>query len=169
MLTSDHRDLGLALTPTTTAADTARFAAVRQQLERLPYEPRVAFRLRAEEVTLGPIPVSSTFHVPRFDVMQALAMDYAQAPGPLSQRLVLRRYLRLLAAEPGLSWDAFCDEIALLPRGQLWHHNLRGDLPGDPLPLNWTPSPWRNCSRPTAVSGDSASPTTTRGTATTPA
>jgi hypothetical protein len=32
--------------------------------------------------------------------------------------------------EKGLSWDAFCAEVAKLPPGQLWRHNQAGDLPG---------------------------------------
>ncbi len=139
MLHPDHRDL--ALTPVTTTAEIATCEAMRQQLARVSYDCRVAYRPCSADVTLGPIPVSRTFYRPRGDVMQALATDYAQTRGRLSQRLVLRRYLRLLAAEPGLSWAAFCDEIAQLPAGQLWHHNHQGDLPGDPLALELDAEP----------------------------
>ena len=34
-------------------------------------------------------------------------------------------------AKSGLSWDAFCARIDLLPTGTLWRHNVAGDLPGD--------------------------------------
>lgn len=30
----------------------------------------------------------------------------------------------------GLSWDAFIEEVKALPVGQLWRHNVAGDLPG---------------------------------------
>lgn len=33
--------------------------------------------------------------------------------------------------ERGLPWDAFLEEIASLPDGQLWRHNQAGDLAGD--------------------------------------
>lgn len=119
----------LVTTPTTDDASTASF----QKLVSSPYEYRAAFTARSEDPSLGPIPASCTFYVPRFDVMQALAAQYARAKGPLTEGLILRRYLRFLSADPGLSWDAFCEQVALLPPGQLWRHNVKGDLPGDPL------------------------------------
>ena len=33
----------------------------------------------------------------------------------------------------GTSWDAFCRQILKLKRGQLWRHNVSGDLPHDGL------------------------------------
>ena len=33
----------------------------------------------------------------------------------------------------GMSWDAFCTEIRKLMRGQLWRHNVSGDLPHNGL------------------------------------
>jgi hypothetical protein len=36
----------------------------------------------------------------------------------------------LAASVRGLSWDAFCGEVAKLPRGTVWRHNVAGDLPG---------------------------------------
>jgi hypothetical protein len=30
----------------------------------------------------------------------------------------------------GLSWEDFCSAVAALPDGQLWRHNVAGDLPG---------------------------------------
>lgn len=113
------------------SADT--FNALRQKLESLPYEYRVNFTLRSGNPQLGPIPMSSTFQAPRFNVMELLEKQYAEASGPLTQRLVLRRFQRLLATAPGLSWDSFCAAVAQLPTGQVWRHNLQGDLPGDPL------------------------------------
>jgi len=109
------------------------FAAIYQKLISVPYERRVAFTPRSEDPSLGPIPQSRTFYVPRFDLTQTLAEQYDQASGPLSRALLLKRHLRLLAAEPGLSWEEFCEEVAMLPPGQVWRHNVQGDLPGDPL------------------------------------
>lgn len=31
--------------------------------------------------------------------------------------------------ELGVLWDAFCDKVKQLPKGQLWRHNVSGDLP----------------------------------------
>jgi len=119
----------LVTTPTTDDA----FNALRQKLMSVPYERRVAFTTRSEEPSLGPIPQSRSFFVPRFNIMRALADQYAQIRGPITERLLLTRHLRLLAAEPGLSWGAFCERVARLPNNQLWRHNVQGDLPGDPL------------------------------------
>ncbi len=115
-------------TPTTADA-----AATYQKLVSTPYEYRVNFTPRSEDPLLGPIPASRTIYVPRLDVMKALAAQYARAKGPLTQELVLRRYLRFMPTAPSLSWDEFCERVALLPPGQLWRHNVQGDLPGDPL------------------------------------
>ena len=120
-----------ATAPLAPSADT--FHALRQKLESQPYEYRVNFTLRSGDPQLGPIPMSSTFQVPRYNVMALLEQQYAAATGPLTQRTVLRRFQRLLAAEPGLSWDSFCAAVAQLPPGQVWRHNVQGDLPGDPL------------------------------------
>ena len=30
----------------------------------------------------------------------------------------------------GISWDAFLERVRALPAGQLWRHNIAGDLPG---------------------------------------
>jgi hypothetical protein len=122
-----------ATAPLAPSADT--FNALRQKLESQPYEYRGNFTLRSGTPQLGPIPASRTIYVPRLDLMKTLAAQYARAKGPLTQKLILRRYLRLLPTEPSLSWDEFCAQVALLPPGQLWRHNVQGDLPGDPLQL----------------------------------
>lgn len=31
----------------------------------------------------------------------------------------------------GVSWDELCKKVAALPEGQLWRHNIAGDLPGE--------------------------------------
>ena len=31
----------------------------------------------------------------------------------------------------GATWSAFCASVAALPEGQIWRHNVAGDLPGD--------------------------------------
>lgn len=33
--------------------------------------------------------------------------------------------------ERGKAWEEFCEDVANLPRGQLFRHNVAGDLPGD--------------------------------------
>lgn len=36
----------------------------------------------------------------------------------------------------GDSWAALCESIAALPAGQLWRHNVAGDLPGDGVTID---------------------------------
>jgi hypothetical protein len=36
---------------------------------------------------------------------------------------------KLDRGERGLEWSAFIDKIKALPKGQLWRHNVSGDLP----------------------------------------
>lgn len=38
---------------------------------------------------------------------------------------------KVTAGERGDNWAALCANIAALPDGQLWRHNVAGDLPGD--------------------------------------
>lgn len=132
MLIHEQLDVDLAL-PNATKAEAAAFAALKQKLELTPYYPRVAFTPRSEDLTLGPIPTSRTFYLPRFNLVQMLNDQCEAAPGPLSRRLALARLARLPSGDPGLSWTAFCDQIAQLAPGQLWRHNVEGELPGDLL------------------------------------
>lgn len=37
---------------------------------------------------------------------------------------------RVGTGERGDPWETFCDAVEKLPRGQLWRHNVAGDLPG---------------------------------------
>jgi hypothetical protein len=37
----------------------------------------------------------------------------------------------LSKGEKGKQWQEFCNDVASLPKGQLWRHNAAGDLPGD--------------------------------------
>ncbi len=38
--------------------------------------------------------------------------------------------------EKGKPWDAFCADVAALPKGTFWRHNQAGDLPGDGVLLD---------------------------------
>ena len=39
--------------------------------------------------------------------------------------------------DTGLDWDSFCAEIESLPDGQIWRHNVAGDLPNDDGVIEW--------------------------------
>ena len=36
----------------------------------------------------------------------------------------------------GDTWEKFCEDVAALPEGQLWRHNVAGDLPGDGVTID---------------------------------
>lgn len=38
--------------------------------------------------------------------------------------------------ESGDTWEKFCADVAALPEGQLWRHNVAGDLPGDGVTID---------------------------------
>lgn len=48
---------------------------------------------------------------------------YASA-GPLAIH-----WRKVTAGERGVPWDAFCEQVKQLAKGQLWRHNQAGDLP----------------------------------------
>lgn len=41
------------------------------------------------------------------------------------------QWKRLSRGEIGIEWRAFLAHVQMLPEGQLWRHNLAGDLPGE--------------------------------------
>lgn len=45
---------------------------------------------------------------------------------------------RKLDAGQGISWNTLCDNIAKLPAGTTWRHNVMGDLPHDNQLISWT-------------------------------
>jgi hypothetical protein len=84
---------------------------------------RVGFVLRSGNRKTGPIPVSMT--------------DRASCPTTCGfrERGCYAEFHNLRAhwddvGRKGMTWRAFCAEIAALPPGTLWRHNEAGDLPG---------------------------------------
>ena len=74
----------------------------------------------------GPIPVSTTSDDTCPNVCPFKGSGCYASYGPLGLH-----WSALNAGERGYdSIDAFCDDIAKLPAGQLWRHNQAGDLPG---------------------------------------
>ena len=45
-------------------------------------------------------------------------------------RNLIGMWYKIDRGEAGDSWDVLCKNIRKLPRGQLWRHNVGGDLPG---------------------------------------
>jgi len=85
---------------------------------------RVLFVQKSANVKTGPIPVTYSDEktcppsCPHFR-----GSCYAEG---FHTRLAWNR-----AGRDGLDWAALCKKILALPDGQLWRHNIAGDLPGD--------------------------------------
>ena len=77
----------------------------------------------------GPIPVSMT-SAKTCPTACPLASDKvggcyaASGPGAIAWR-------NLDNGKRGKEWQAFCQDVKAIPRGQLWRHNSAGDLPGN--------------------------------------
>jgi hypothetical protein len=74
----------------------------------------------------GPIPVSTSSADTCPPSCPFRAKGCYAASGPLAIH-----WKKITAGGRGLTWEAFCEQIRLLPRGQLWRHNQAGDLPGE--------------------------------------
>lgn len=89
-----------------------------------PDEPlRVQFSRRSGNTKTGPIPVSTTSQA---TCPPSCAM-YGQ--GCYAEHHWLGKHLEKVPTN-GLTWEAFCACVEMLPEGQLWRHNQAGDLPG---------------------------------------
>lgn len=77
-------------------------------------------------VKTGPIPVSTSSADTCPPSCPFRAKGCYAASGPLAIH-----WAKITSGGRGLNWQAFCDTIASLPRGQLWRHNQAGDLPGE--------------------------------------
>lgn len=73
----------------------------------------------------GPIPVSTTSANTCPDACPLKAKGCYAKGGPSAIH-----WRKVSSGERGKEWNAFCDDVKALPRGQLWRHNQAGDLPG---------------------------------------
>lgn len=51
-------------------------------------------------------------------------------------RNLLNIWRKVSSGEKTISWNEFCNNIRRLPKGQLWRHNVVGDLPGKNEQIN---------------------------------
>ena len=86
----------------------------------------VALTLRSANVKTGPIPTSITSEVscPLSCPFKGSGC-YAES-GPLAIH-----WKKTSEGERGIDWVSFCEQIEALPSGQLWRHNVAGDLPSE--------------------------------------
>lgn len=77
---------------------------------------------------VGPIPVSNSHRgtCPPSCPLQGAGGCYAEAG--YYTRL---NWDKVDSGERGTDWDGFTDQVSKLPKGQLWRHNVSGDLPAD--------------------------------------
>lgn len=91
----------------------------------------VHFTRKSSNEKIGPIPATVTERktcpptCPFYD-----AGCYAGV-GPVSWH-----WKKVTAGERGDNWAALCESITALPVGQLWRHNVAGDLPGDGVTID---------------------------------
>ena len=91
----------------------------------------VHFTPRSSNAKIGPIPATVTERktcpptCPFYD-----AGCYAGV-GPVSWH-----WKKVTNGQRGDNWAALCESIAALPAGQLWRHNVAGDLPGDGVTID---------------------------------
>jgi hypothetical protein len=83
-----------------------------------------ALTLRSDNSKTGPIPVSVS--TDRTCPPSCGLWDECYAKGG---KTVLH-WAKVSSGARGLPWDAFCSLVSTLPMGQLWRHNISGDLPG---------------------------------------
>jgi hypothetical protein len=82
---------------------------------------------RSRNSKTGPIPVSTTSEDTCPDACPLKADGGCYAAANFHLRL---HWQKVSAGKAGSSFDAFLDQIAAFPDGQLWRHNQAGDLPG---------------------------------------
>lgn len=93
---------------------------------------KVHLTLKSSNAKTGPIPVSVTEksscptrcplkNAGCYAELGPLGMHWAKVP------------------ERGVDWVEFCNQISILPIGQLWRHNAAGDLPGNGAQLHKVP------------------------------
>jgi hypothetical protein len=84
------------------------------------------FTAKSQNVKTGPIPTTVTSAATCPDACPLKAKGcYAQG-GPLAIH-----WRAVTQGKRGGSLQALCDNIAALPEGTLWRHNVAGDLPGE--------------------------------------
>ena len=81
-------------------------------------------RISANKKT-GPIPVSTSSAETCPDSCPFKAKGCYALSGPLALH-----WRKVTQRTSGLIWEDFCNQIAALPRNQLWRHNQAGDLCG---------------------------------------
>lgn len=94
-------------------------------LNRISQALHVAFTLRSANVKTGPIPTSVTSANSCPTSCPFMGSGCYAESGPLALH-----WAKTSTGERGMNWTEFCDMVRALPEGQLFRHNVAGDLPG---------------------------------------
>ena len=86
---------------------------------------RAALTLRSANAKTGPIPISITSKA------TCPASCAFKDNGCYADNQPLSFHWKKVTEGGGKMWPEFCSDVASLPGGQLWRHNVAGDLPGD--------------------------------------
>jgi hypothetical protein len=100
-------------------------------LNRINQAITVAFTLKSANVKTGPIPTSVTSANSCPTSCPFMGSGCYAESGPLAIH-----WAKTSTGERGMNWDQFCDMVRALPEGQLFRHNVAGDLPGDNEDIN---------------------------------
>jgi hypothetical protein len=100
-------------------------------LNRTNQQTTVAFTLKSANVKTGPIPTSVTSANSCPTSCPFMGSGCYAESGPLAIH-----WAKTSTGERGMSWVDFCGTVEALPVGQLWRHNVAGDLPGDNEDIN---------------------------------
>jgi hypothetical protein len=87
---------------------------------------RARLMLRSGNRKLGGIPASITSRN-----TCPLSCAFYDAGCYAEYHVLASHWRRVGTGERGDPWATFCEDVRALPDGQLWRHNVAGDLPGD--------------------------------------
>lgn len=94
--------------------------------------PRVALTVRSTNSKVGPIPVSTTSASTCPDNCGVKSKGCFAKAGFYTNL----HWARVTDGRSGTDWAGFLTGVAKLPAGQLWRHNVAGDLPGENNEIN---------------------------------
>jgi len=90
------------------------------------------FTAKSRNAKIGPIPATTTSAASCPDACPLKEAGCYAAHGHVAMH-----WRAVTSGKRGGTLQALCDNIAALPEGTLWRHNVAGDLPGEGDVINW--------------------------------
>lgn len=94
---------------------------------------KIAFTKRSSNAKTGPIPVTTSS---RKTCPEACPFNHGGGCYADAGYYTRLHWDKVTSGERGLDFDSFLDSIAKLKQGQVWRHNVAGDLDGDGRYIN---------------------------------